>query len=400
MARKRLHKRFFVQDHIIIVAFNTSIVHGCDYAQETIRILSKHNSVFGFALGEPITWRIIGENPTTIKKIISFKNNVCYIRPLFVLPGQRYQTIQTFNNFINACLLRLYFMLRYPLQRKLLWVFEPFHVPALLPAFLGIPILYDCVDYFPAFSELAKRNERILLKRATWVVANSFALTKRVRKIRKDTVCVPLGFNSLLFSHAKILGIQKQTPKKQFTVGFIGGIGKRLDVPLLRQVTRDLPDISFLFVGGVEQNVFGTNDNFIKQWNAYKKETNVVWKDNVSKQNVLSVIASFDVCMIPYDITNPFNRYCFPMKTMEYFALGKPVIATDMYSLRPYARRGLLTIIHTSDEFIRNIRSIQRLGWSREKMQQQRQEADIQSWENKVDAIYSVIQRKISSGDL
>lgn len=62
------------------------------------------------------------------------------------------------------------------------------------------------------------------------------------------------------------------------------------------------------------------------------------WTDN---KDVLRFLATADVGLSP-DPKNGLNEYCTMIKTMEYMAMGKPVVAFDLGETRFSAQRGAL----------------------------------------------------------
>jgi glycosyltransferase involved in cell wall biosynthesis len=57
-----------------------------------------------------------------------------------------------------------------------------------------------------------------------------------------------------------------------------------------------------------------------------------------------------DVCLIPY-VLNDYTHHIFPLKLYEYMAAGKPIVATDMDEMRPYAGEEM-AIARTPDAFL------------------------------------------------
>jgi teichuronic acid biosynthesis glycosyltransferase TuaH len=119
---------------------------------------------------------------------------------------------------------------------------------------------------------------------------------------------------------------------------------------------------------------------------------NVTWVGTVPKHEIPKILRGMDACMIPYRTDLAFNTYSFPMKTLEYFASGKPVIATDIQELRQYARAGLLTIIEDASDFVEAIRRFQKHGWSKKKQDFQRAEVLHHTWEKKIRTIMSTLK--------
>lgn len=113
----------------------------------------------------------------------------------------------------------------------------------------------------------------------------------------------------------------------------------------------------------------------------------------MEKRRIPTYLSQFDLGIAPYRMDNAFNRYAFPMKVLEYFALGRPIISTNIMSLRDYARHGLLTQAITADEVVRAIPYYRNHGWNSCNQKRQAAEAKRNVWEHKVDKIMTTISR-------
>lgn len=375
----------------IIFVFNASIESGCDYVVQTMRLVAKTYPLFGLALGDIIFFpKLFTEKNHWIIRVL---HGSIIIRPVSLLPGVRFRWVRMITYTSYALAVKLYMTLRYFGQKKVLWFFEPFHIPTLLRIFHSYVSVYDCVDYYPGFSDEAGREHAAVMKRAACIVANSEPLTKELKKVRSDVVCVPLGFADELFSN-NVLSKHVRKKRRDFTVGYIGSISGRMDFSLIEKVAVRLPTIRFVFVGPLEEHVFGARDTAANVWKRICRLKNVKWNKHVSKSDIPAILSGFDIGIIPYRVDNSFNRFSFPMKTMEYFAAGKPVISTDIHALRRYEKRRLLFIGKTPWEFTRVICKIQKYGWSMRQIQKQRDVAFFHSWKNKVATIIRLVDRK------
>ena len=62
----------------------------------------------------------------------------------------------------------------------------------------------------------------------------------------------------------------------------------------------------------------------------------------------------FHVEIIPFRLS-PLTHATDPVKLYEAAASGRPVVATPMDSLRPFARRGVVRLASTAEQFVREI---------------------------------------------
>lgn len=369
-----------IKDQVVIVVFHASLLHGCDYAVQTIEILSKQNVVIGLALGDAITWKHLFYRNRM--PFVQKHKNTIIVRPFFLIPGQRLFVIKQINYQLNALLIWVYATLFLRLRKKYFWFFEPFFMPIFLRIFSSYITIFDCVDYFLSAKQPFLSHFIYSLKHASYVFINSYALKRKIRVFRPDATVVPLGFAHALFQKTQI---RRDVHHKPFSVGFIGGIDERLDYQLLYRVALALPSTKFIFVG---KNYYSTTNPppFAKLLFSL---SNVHHHEEIAKSLVPTILTTFDVGIIPYDIQQPFNRFCFPMKILEYFFVGLPVISTNIEEIRKY--RDLVVVIKTPQEMILEIKRIKEHGWSNKKKLKQQSVALQHSWEHKIQAIQKTI---------
>ena len=370
-------------NYLIIVAFHAPTISGCDYATQTIEILGKRHRVIGLALGEPITWRDIFSSNNK-KHIVEKHKQYTLFRPFFFVPGQRVLFIKQLNLFISAVLLSAYVSLFHAKKKKCFWFFEPFFMPTFFRVFSSYTTVFDCVDYFLTVQQPFLSHMIFMLRHATCVFVNSFALQKQYSSYRPDVTVVPLGFAYTLF-HQKQFIPKRMVPGPK-RIGFVGGIDDRLDYKLLYKTARVFKNSSFVFVG---KNHF-SNINTPPIVQALHSLSNVVFIDEVRKADVPARIQSFDICLIPYDSRQLFNRYCFPMKAFEYFYYGKPVVSTPIEELKRFPR--FIHMGKTTSEWERNIRELLSKPWPNSYKRAQRELATTNRWERKIQVMMEHIR--------
>ena len=104
-------------------------------------------------------------------------------------------------------------------------------------------------------------------------------------------------------------------------VGLIGQLTPRVDLGLLTAVAE--AGYSLLLVGPYDAR--WEPEGFA----ALTARPNVRYVGRVPAEAVPAYLASIDVGLIPYT-GSAFNRASFPMKTLEYFSAGLPVVSTDL----------------------------------------------------------------------
>jgi teichuronic acid biosynthesis glycosyltransferase TuaH len=107
--------------------------------------------------------------------------------------------------------------------------------------------------------------------------------------------------------------------------GLVGRINHRTDLRLLEAIADR--GRSLLLVGPRDAGYEP------RRFDALRRRRNVRWvgpKPSAALPGYLRVI---DVGVVPY-LDSPFNRGSFPLKTLEYLAAGRAVVATDLPAIR------------------------------------------------------------------
>src|SRR5512132_3603441 len=85
---------------------------------------------------------------------------------------------------------------------------------------------------------------------------------------------------------------------------------------------------------------------------------NVQWVGPKEFQELPSYLRVIDVGLTPYTQSD-FNRASFPLKTLEYLAAGRPVVASDLPAHR-WLNTPHVSIARTPREFAEHTRSLLR----------------------------------------
>jgi teichuronic acid biosynthesis glycosyltransferase TuaH len=123
--------------------------------------------------------------------------------------------------------------------------------------------------------------------------------------------------------------------------GFVGHINERIDLRLLEAIAA--LGRSLLLVGprdpGFEPDRFDT----------LLRRRNVRWVGAKAFRDLPGYLRLIDVGLVPYG-DSAFNRGSFPLKTLEYLAAGRAVVATDLPAVR-WLATDLVTVATSPREF-------------------------------------------------
>jgi teichuronic acid biosynthesis glycosyltransferase TuaH len=205
--------------------------------------------------------------------------------------------------------------------------------------------VYYASDDFQAGAELMGRPasrirqlDEELARDADAIVAISPAIADSYRSRGFDPILVPNGVEVDAFAAVDEAPIPDDVTLDGPVAGYIGHISDRIDLSLIEAVVDS--GISVLMVGP-RQQTFG-HDSRLSDILA---RPNVQWVGPKAFDELPSYLRLMDVGLLPYT-NSEFNRASFPLKTLEYLAAGRPVVATAL----PAVTWLETTLIATADE--------------------------------------------------
>lgn len=380
-----------LKNHLIIFPSNEPKNAICDYLYQTAAILSRKNKVIVVLTEESISLKsyFIGKQ----HDVFYYENGIWYIKPLLFIPFSRHFWAK--RSAIVFWISLLTFSGIFLKQRVVIWNFFPD-----LSVYIGYfsqknsHIHFDIVDYYFSLNKdryaQISQNKKYQLKISDSISAISNVLSRGYQLIRCSEInVVAQGFSKEIFNLKK--KIKLDIPKDKPIVGYIGGINQRINYELLKKVINRKPGINFIAIGPVsfDSNISLKED--LAGFHSLLKYPNFFWFDRQPKEDIPEIISLFDIAMIPYVSTHVFNFYSYPMKVLEYFYLGKPVLSTRIKSLEQFGR-----FIFCSDEvefWCSKIDYLLKLGWSEKYKKDQRKIAINNSWEVKIEQISKQIER-------
>jgi len=257
-------------------------------------------------------------------------------------------------------------------------------------------LIYYCIDNFRASSEGASRIgsvESQVIKMADLVFVTSKELYDYCALHNTSVHNFPFAVDIKNFESARI---DNKTHPKEFNsikrpvAGYMGGIHKWIDLNLVKDAAVRNPDISFVMVGPVQTNI-----------DILSGLPNVYILGQRSKKEVPYYVKEFDVCLIPYLITD-YTRNVYPTKMNEYLSMGKPVVSTDLpevgYFLKQYP--GTVDIAKSPEDFNRMVRESCCKKPEGGIFEKRFLAASKNSWESRIEGMSLLIEKKICEKSL
>ncbi len=168
--------------------------------------------------------------------------------------------------------------------------------------------------------------ERTVMETVDQVFIHSPALMEKKGHINPNTARVPNGVDFAAFSTLQ------EEPEDLADIphpriGYVGYLKSQLNFGLLNELAGKRPDWSFVFIGptGVLHDQQEAFDSLMSRPNAHKLGPK-------PKENLPAYVQHVDVCSMGYNVDD-YTKYIYPLKVHEYFAAGKPVVATPIRSL-------------------------------------------------------------------
>jgi len=183
-------------------------------------------------------------------------------------------------------------------------------------------VVYDCMDELSLFHGASPKlvhQEQQLLSWADVVFTGGKSLYESKRRHHHNVHCFPSSVDTTHFLAKKTYAVPEDIASLPSPrIGYYGVIDERLDYDLLSQTAAQNPSFSFVMIGPVVK----------VDPDALPKSLNLHYLGQRDYEQLPSYLSAFDVAMMPF-AHNESTQFISPTKTLEYFALHKPVISTS-----------------------------------------------------------------------
>jgi glycosyltransferase involved in cell wall biosynthesis len=193
---------------------------------------------------------------------------------------------------------------------------------------LAWKVVYDCMDEHRGFArtgDVMLANEAALVAESDLVVASSHPLAARLGANARRCELVPNGvdFAHFAFPIGPPPAALASLPRP--LVGYYGAVADWFDTDLVARLADERPSWGFLVIG----NTSGADIS------ALTDRPNVTLWPEQPYESLPAILRAFDVGIIPFrpsTLTHATN----PVKLYEYWAGGKPVVATRLAELQRF----------------------------------------------------------------
>lgn len=229
-------------------------------------------------------------------------------------------------------------------------------------------------DDFVEGAELMRVRRSVLVaqqerqaRRADLVICVSPHIEQKWKPLGVPTALLPNGCEPARFAAIDDTPYADDVQLPRPIVGFVGHISDRIDVRLLAAVART--GVSLLLIGP-RQPVPGLEDILSRP--------NVQWIGQRPTEVLPGYLRWIEVGLTPYADT-PFNRGSSPLKTLEYLAAGRRVVATGLPATHELGT-DLVVIADTPDDFAAAVTRELARPWTNDERHRRLEFASKHSW--------------------
>jgi glycosyltransferase involved in cell wall biosynthesis len=286
--------------------------------------------------GRQVVDSLSGSDGRSLRQLVTAEIGAPGVRvttaPTFAPWGHRYRLAARINAALTTWVVRRH--LKGNADPVVLWLYDPCFAGCI--GRIGEQFaVYDCVDdYAEQVGE--DRRKRALVSSYDGIAASRsrlvFTTAKRLaERHRSNNAKTHLVGNVGDFAHFapaadRSIADEEVASLRRPTIGFAGNfLARKVDFALVEAVASRRPDWTVLLIGPARDDTKASLDRLVTL-------KNVRWLGPRAYGDLPRFIAAFDVAMIPY-LRNQYTRSCFPLKTFEYLAAGKPVVASGLPEL-------------------------------------------------------------------
>ena len=126
-------------------------------------------------------------------------------------------------------------------------------------------------------------------------------------------------------------------PPKSKIIGYVGQLqtmemekGTKELIEAFKTLKEQRDDLILCFVGGPDERI----KEYVKLAKKGRLEENVIFTGQKPPNKVPLYMKAFDICVMPFPWTEHYAYYMSPLKLFEYMASKRPIVASDLPSVR------------------------------------------------------------------
>ena len=245
--------------------------------------------------------------------------------------------------------------------------------------------VFDNYSHYVSYNKRLDEYENENLKNFDYIFYLSKELLKKRKRFNNKSYLLTDGVDFNLFSKARLKNTKVPNDIDKIykpIIGFVGAISGKIDLELLLHIVNMKPEWFFLIVGPV---LLSSMDS--KTFQQLCAKNNVLATGYKPIEVLPSYLKLMDVMIMPYRLTGHV-RWGNPLKTLEYFSTGKPVVSIYLRSLEEYSK--LIYFANKPEQWIKQIEHALQEN-NTDKQLQRVTLASNNTWAHRVQDLYDII---------
>lgn len=225
-------------------------------------------------------------------------------------------------------------------------IYRSFYLKELLSPRLFIYLDRDFTRGVPYWQKHGQVMEPELMRKADAIFCNSPEYQQEAAKVNKQSYYIGNGFDSELFSGHSIASEPEDLASIPHPrIGYIGAmVTNRLDIRLIEYIANKRENWSIALIGREDAGFRKSNLHLCR---------NIYFLGYKDAQLIPQYLNNLDVAINPQSI-NPITSGNFPLKIVEYLAMGLPVVATATSTMKALFS-DVVWLAGTAEEFLKQI---------------------------------------------
>lgn len=269
----------------------------------------------------------------TDRKITPFMQEVLFTKKIKQLSKESFDVHFNYNSLITGYRMSKYFKTVFDLADDL---------PAMIRKSPQIP---GCLRSFGGFMGDYYLKKCIGISKAVTLTTSELRTNNNI--LKKKVEIIPNGVNSEKFFYYK--NSKEELGLDGFIVGYVGVLREWVDFKPVFKAIRNLNSEVKLLIVGSEGRFKETKELAIK----YNVSDRVIFTGMIPYSHVPKYISAMDVGIIPFNLDGIAHN-ALPIKLFEYMACEKPVISTELVSLKRQFPEDIL-YVRNADDYVDTI---------------------------------------------
>jgi glycosyltransferase involved in cell wall biosynthesis len=242
-------------------------------------------------------------------------------------------------------------------------------------------------DVKPQYLVRLSENYQQILSQANLVFTNCDPVRQSFLNLNADIEVVPNGSEVFPKTH--------HWSKPEFLntlqgpiIGYVGNLSDRIDIELLKYIATQNPDWNIVLIGSAH----GSAQIF-----SLVEYANIFLLGVKTYDEATAYIKNFDVAIIPH-IDNKLTKNMNPLKLYVYFALGIPIVTTDIANIEEFASN--IYIASDQEDFNQGIKKMLTGQNTQSNTAQRQQILEDIAWQSRVKKILTRIDKYFAHNNL